>query len=311
MDGKAYNEESLHLTATAIRMNPINYNFWILRREILKSLKFDPYHELFWVEEIIIENPKNILSWHHRRIIANMSLSCVSISTELKLTERVLEHDTKNYFAFAHRQWSINTFKFENLGLLKEELQLTSKLLESDLRNNSAWNQRFFIMKQLGKFDFILVKKEFNFAFEKIKLAKANESSWNYLRGLLLNFGNKKLYQYQDIIDYCEYELVERKYLCTAQLVSFLIELKIEMILDDVINDSIVNCQKVYDLCSKMATRYDKLRKNYWKFVHKKFYFDKIMKRREKSDNFIGGIREDDSWKTKIGKKHQNQGDVY
>lgn len=291
----------------AIRMNPINYNFWMIRREILRKINYDPHRELLWVEEIIVENPKNFLSWNHRRIIANLNLACVSSSIELKLTDQVLQRDAKNYFAYSHRQWSINTFKFENLGLLKEEMKFTTKLIEMDIRNNSAWNQRFFVMKQLGKFDFVLVKSEFNFSLKNIKKVNCNESAWNYLRGLLENFGTKKLYQFNEIKDYCEHELVEKKN-CNPLLIAFYIELKIEMILDDVISDSILNSQKVYELCNDMATRYDKFRKNYWKFVHKKFFYDKIMKRKEKfGDDSKGGIGEDETWKTKICKVLKNE----
>lgn len=291
----------------AIRISPSNYNFWIVRREILKHMKYDPLRELFWVEEIITENPKNALSWYHRKIIAGINLSCISIETESKLTDQIIQHDQKNYFAYSHRQWTINTFKFENLGLLKKELQYTTSLLDIDVRNNSAWNQRFFVMKQLGKYDFILVKSEFNFATDKIKKVIGNESAWNYLRGLLKTFGTKKLYQcMDDFIDYCERELLENKN-CNAQIVAFLIEVKIEMILDDVINDSIVNCRKLYELCTVMASRFDKIRMNYWKFIYKQFQYDKMMKRKEKNDNSKGGVTDDDSWKSKLCKKNSDE----
>lgn len=296
-----HSEESLNLTTIAIRLNPTNYNFWIIRREILKHIKYDPFRELFWVEEIIIEQPKNSLSWYHRRIIAGINLSCISIETESKLTDRIIRQDAKNYFAFSHRQWSINTFKFENLGLLKKEIQYTNSLLDNDIRNNSAWNQRFFVMKQLGKYDLIRVKNEFSFTFDKIKKVNGNESAWNYFRGLLTTFGTKKLYQYTDAVDYCEHELLENKN-CNSQIVAFIVDTRIELIFDDVINDSIVNCRKLNELCMAMASRYDKIRTNYWKFVHKKFQYDKMMKRRAKKDDSKGGASEDESWKSKLCK---------
>lgn len=255
-----------------------------------------------WIEELILENPKNYLCWNHRRVIASSNVSCTKASTELKLTERILKEDSKNYFAYAHRQWAINTFKYENLGLLTEEMRFTAKLLNEDIRNNSAWNQRFFIMQQRGKIDPILVKKEFNFVMEKIKLVNGNESSWNYLRGLLTTFGCKKLYQFQDVIEFCERMFYEEESKC-PQIIAFLIDSRIEMILDDVINDSMLNAQKILELCKLMSTTYDKMRKNYWKFIYKQFYYDRVMKQREKNDFVNGGIKEDDSWKVKVGKK--------
>lgn len=81
------------------------------------------------------------------------------------------------------------------------------------------------------------------------------------------------------------------------------IDAKIEMILDDVLSDSLLNAQKIFELCNLMATEYDKIRRNYWKFVYKQFYYDKVIKRMEKNDVVGGGIKEDDSWKAKVGKK--------
>jgi hypothetical protein len=87
-----------------------------------------------------------------------------------------------------------------------------------------------------------------------------------------------------------------------SQIIAFLIDSKIEMILDDFVSDSLLNAQKILELCNLMASKYDKMRKNYWKFVYKQFYYDKVMKQREKNDFVNGGIKEDDSWKSKVGK---------
>jgi protein farnesyltransferase/geranylgeranyltransferase type-1 subunit alpha len=286
----------------------MNYNFWIIRRNILKNFNYDSFKELVWIEEMILKYPKNFLGWYHRKLIANANLSCVTLACELRLTECVLQHDAKNYFAYNHRQWAINTFKYENLGLLKMESKFTAQLIDEDVRNNSAWSHRFFVIKQRGKCDPILVKNEMQYVLGKINEVNANESAWNYLRGLLTCFGTKKLYQFQDVIDFCEHEYFEKKNY-TPQIVAFLIDVKIEMVLDDVMVDNMINAQKIYELCMAMASRHDKIRKNYWKYVYKQFYYDKIMKRMEKKDDEVqGGIKEDESWKEKIGKK-QNLND--
>jgi protein farnesyltransferase/geranylgeranyltransferase type-1 subunit alpha len=261
----------------------MNYNFWIIRRNILANFNYDPYKELVWIEELILKQPKNFLCWFHRKIIANANLSCVTLASELRLTECVLKHDAKNYFAYNHRQFAINTFKFENLGLLKMESKFTAQLIEEDVRNNSAWNHRFYVMKQRGKCDPILIKNEMQFVLSKIKLVNDNESAWNYARGLLTFFGTKKLYQFQELIDFCEHEYFEEKNF-KKEIVAFLIDVRIEMVLDETIADNLVNSQKIYELCMAMASRYDKIRKNYWKFVYKQFSFDKSMKRNERKD---------------------------
>ncbi|KAG5683848.1 hypothetical protein PVAND_013111 [Polypedilum vanderplanki] len=298
-----FSEKSFNLTTQAIRYNQFNYNFWIFRRKILKNLKYDPYKELCWCEQLIIENPSNFLSWDHRRIIANLNLSCCTSAQEFSLTKRVLERDAKNYYAWSYRQWIINTFKYTNLGLLTDEMNFTEKFINEDIRNNSAWNQRFFIVSQRGRTDFPLVKKELKFALEKIKLANGNESAWNYMRGLLQTFGSKRLWQFQDLIDYCEHEYNENNNR-NQHIMAFLIDSKIESVLDFCESNEFVQTQKIYDLCNDMANKYDKMRKNYWKFVYKQFYYDKIMNRKEKNDVSIsGGVTQDETWKGKFGKK--------
>ncbi|XP_070491644.1 protein farnesyltransferase/geranylgeranyltransferase type-1 subunit alpha-like [Chironomus tepperi] len=178
-------------------------------------------------------------------------------------------------------------------------------MIKEDIRNNSAWNQRYFIINQRGKVDFPLVKNEFRYAFEKIKLANENDSSWNYIRGLLLNFGAKRLWQFQELVKYCEDEFYEKEN-TNRNIVAFLIDLKIEMILDDS-NDAneLLISQKIYNLCTLMGHKYDKIRKNYWQFVHKHFCFEKIIKRDTMNDSFNneGGVKKDDSWKGRFAKK--------
>lgn len=300
-----YSEKSLNLMTQAIRYNQFNYNFWIVRRNILNKIHYDPFKELCWLEEMIVENPKNFQCWEHRRFVINKNLNSCTSAIEFKLTEQVLLQDPKNYFAWHHRQFVISTFKYTNLGILTDEMKFTDGMIKEDIRNNSAWNQRYFIINQRGKTDFILVKTEFRYAFEKIKMANENDSSWNYIRGLLLNFGTKRLWQFEELVKYCETEFYENEN-TNRHLVAFLIDLKIEMILDDS-NDAIelLISQKISNLCTLMAHKYDKIRKNYWQFVYKHFCFEKIVKRDTMNDSFNneGGVKKDDSWKGRFAKK--------
>lgn len=300
-----FSEKSLNLTTCAIRYNPFNYNFWIFRRKILARIPYDPFKELCLLEELIVENPKNFQSWEHRRIIINKNLSCCTSAQELKLTEHVLLMDPKNYSAWTHRQFIVNSFKYTNLGLLGDEMRFTSKMIKDDIRNNSAWNQRFFIVNQRGRTDPVLVKNELRFALDKIKLANENDSAWNYMRGLLLNFEVKKLWQFQELVDYCEQEFYENEN-TNRHIVAFILDLKIEMVLDDS-NDAneLLLTQKVFNLCQALGSKYDKIRKSYWNYVYKQFCYDKIIKRDSMCDSFnnAGGVTLDDSWKYKLAKK--------
>ena len=258
---------------------------------------------------MIRENPKNFYAWEHRRSIANLNLSYCDAETELNLTESILELDPKSYHAWQHRQWTIQTHKFSNFGLMTSEMKFADKMLQKDFRNNSAWNQRFFIIKQRGKVDFIFVKNELSYVINKLKIVIDNESTWNYLRGLLSFFKDlKKLPQYDDFVEFVENEFYENKNL-NRHLISFIIDTKIEIILELYESNELVQSQKVFQLCNLMAEKFDPIRKNYWKFVYKHFYFEKIKKHHESNDS-SGGAKLDQSWKEKIGKK-LNEGDVF
>lgn len=271
----------------------------------MRSIKDDPTREFCWSEAQIRENPKNFHAWEHRRLLANANLNYCDADTELKLTENILELDPKSYHAWQHRQWTVQTHKFSNFGLLTSEMKFTEKFLTDDVRNNSAWNERYFILKARGKIDFVMVKNEFSFVVEKIKIAFDNESAWSYLRGMLDEFKKlKKLPLYQNFVDFVEHEFYEEKN-HNRHLIGFMIDAKIEMILESCESNELVHTQKVLQLCNLMADKYDKMRKNYWKFVYKKFYYDKIMQRHESNDS--GGAKSDESWKNKIGKKHDER----
>ncbi|CAO1392382.1 unnamed protein product [Diamesa tonsa] len=302
-----YSERALKLTTHALRLNPHNYNVWDYRRKILKNIAYNAEKELYYVDFMIRETPKNSLAWEHRRKIANLNLSSCSVEIESELTEAILDKDPKSYCAWQHRQWIINTFKYTNSGLFSQELKFTDIKLTTDLRNNSAWNQRWFVVKQRGRVDFDLVKREFSYTLKKIRLALENESSWNYMRGLLMNFGEKNLRQYQDLVDFVEHSYYDDR--CHKRhLVAFFIDYKISIVLDLCECNELIHSQKINEMCNAMANDYDTIRATYWKFVYKKFYYDKI-KLRYQSNDYGGKI--DESWKNKIGKKKDEVDDEF
>lgn len=306
MRSEELSERALSLTSHALRLNPSNYNVWTYRRKILRAIKYDPTRELCLSEEMIRESPKNFHAWEHRRLIANDNLSYCDADTELKLTESILEIDAKSYHAWQHRHWTIQTHKYTCCGLTTSEMKFTESLLLQDVRNNSAWNQRFCMLKYRGKIDSVFVRREFAFAVAKIKIAYENESAWNYLRGILSYFKDvKKFPLYQEFLNFVENEYLENQNR-SRHLMAFMIDTKIEMILEFCESNEIVQTQKVLQLCNLMSEKYDKTRKTYWKFVYKKFYYDKIKQRLETNDS--GGAKSDQSWKQTIGKK-MNEGD--
>lgn len=304
MKKEELSERALSLCTHALRLNPFNYNVWAYRRKVLRTVKYDARKEICWSEAAIRENPKNFYAWEHRRAIAIVNSNFCDAQTELSLTEAILENDAKSYHAWHHRQWSIRTYKYSNFGLLTNEMNFTAEKLSEDLRNNSAWNQRFFILNLRGKTDFAVVKKEFCFVVEHIKKAIDNESAWNYLRGVLESYKNvQKLAEFQLFENFVENEFYEHKN-NNRHLIAFLIDSKIEMILLQCESNEIIHTQKVRELCNLMAEKVDKIRRNYWKFVYKKFYYDKIRCNRKDEDYCCkGGAKRNQTWRENIGKK--------
>lgn len=112
---------------------------------------------------------------------------------------------------------------------------------------------------------------------------------------------------YQELISFIDNEFYEKKN-HNRHLIGFLIDAKIEMILEYCESSEIVHTQRVFQLCNLMAEKHDTLRRNYWKFVYKQFLFDKI-KLRHASNDTGGGAKTDDTWRHKIGKKVDEESD--
>lgn len=307
MSSEELTERALDLTTYALqRLNPLNYNLWIYRRKILRSFdSYDRRKELQFTEEIIRCNPKNFQAWEHRRAIlssgVNGSLSCSEGSAladiEMNLTESILVADPKNYSAWQHRQWTVKTFRFYNSGLFRGEFEFTDVLLCDDVRNNSAWHQRFFVLLQSGRIDFAVVRREIRYVIEKIEQINGNESAWSYLRGIIDVFPNARRVEEIEkfLIRLCDVEYHVNKNR-TPQLVGFIIDMKIDWILEQPANES-AETGRVLNMCQLMAEQFDTIRASYWMFVARKLLFDKI-----KCDMKSRHIKEpsDVNWRSKI-----------
>lgn len=101
----------------------------------------------------------------------------------------MFEIDSKNYHAWAHRQWVVKTY-----NQWDGELEFIENLLVKDIRNNSAWNHRWFVVhgstapggNECGVVSIEVLMSELNYTFMKLERAFLNESCWNYLRGIAM-----------------------------------------------------------------------------------------------------------------------------
>ncbi|XP_034235243.1 protein farnesyltransferase/geranylgeranyltransferase type-1 subunit alpha isoform X2 [Thrips palmi] len=252
-------ERVLDLTNDAAQLNPANYTVWQYRRDVLLHLNSDLQTELAYISDTINEHPKNYQVWHHRRVIVEWLNDA---SKELQFTSDILMLDAKNYHAWQHRQWVVTTFK-----LYTAEMEFVDSLLETDVRNNSAWNQRHFVIVQTSGFIPDVINKELIFTTSRIRELENNESAWNYLRGILCHTESGNISSEDFVLKFCQdlYESGSRG----PYLLAFIIDV-CEESFELGINNEFYTIQKALQLCEDLALEYDKIRKEYWKFISRK-----------------------------------------
>jgi protein farnesyltransferase/geranylgeranyltransferase type-1 subunit alpha len=206
-------KRAFDLTTEVIEMNPANYTVWHFRRCATKPENFEVHsspivtlpmilcrptdqfsflcsirlciqvlkdqidlrHELEFVTDVALENPKNYQIWHHRRCVVELLQDS---SAELEFSAELIEDDSKNYHAWSYRQWALKRF-----NLWEGEMAYTEKLIRQDWRNNSAWNQRYYVLQNTGGMNVETITQEVSYAMSIVLKAPNNPSPWNYMKG--------------------------------------------------------------------------------------------------------------------------------
>ncbi|KAF3934044.1 hypothetical protein ABW19_dt0203180 [Dactylella cylindrospora] len=258
----AANDHSLrviNLTADIIEMNPAHYTVWGYRFKTMAALdeegklsddKWTWRKELDWVQGIATRYEKNYQIWHHRQLIVDRIQDSEG---ERAKTDEMFALDSKNYHVWTYRQWLVKRF-----GLFdEEELQATERLLEEDVRNNSAWNHRYFIV--LGRLGAEapaegVVEREVEFAKEAILKAPQNPSPWNYVKAVLRK-GNIEL---ATLKHFCEgfAPVLSPDEITSSHALDILSE----------IYDEAGDATKAEKALELLASRFDPVRKNYWRY---------------------------------------------
>jgi len=301
MKNNERSERSLELTAICLRFNPANYTTWWFRRQCLAALSTPPEDhqtQLTYFSSHLIDsdlklasnlggsNPKNYQIWYHRRNLLECTFTggaasdeerCL-VGEELQYIASVLDEDAKNYHAWSHRQWALKTLNTEELW--NKELDFTDKLIIKDVWNNSAWNDRWFASHRgLKSAPFCLEKSknEVSYVIDKIANDPYNESPCRYLvaivkEQLLLIGGEDK---FRSFISECEKKImkVKREFEESmkmdgndcVQLIGAYIDI-LEMKGDQ------ESYEDAKDLAEKLESRYDPIRRKYWKMRVNQFH---------------------------------------
>ena len=113
-----------------------------------------------------------------------------SVQAELQYTADVLATDAKNYHAWSHRQWLV-----QSASKWDGEITFVNGLLDQDARNNSAWNHRWFCISRGSSLAWTTetLLEEVSAVHHRVKSGPSlNEAAWNYLGGLLRAASDRK-----------------------------------------------------------------------------------------------------------------------
>eukprot|EP01023_Acetabularia_acetabulum_P035793 TRINITY_DN33785_c0_g1_i3.p1 TRINITY_DN33785_c0_g1~~TRINITY_DN33785_c0_g1_i3.p1 ORF type:complete len:310 (+),score=27.46 TRINITY_DN33785_c0_g1_i3:166-1095(+) len=193
-----FSKRVLELTKLLIYEASSFYTLWEYRWQCFLALEESLHTEWDFCLQVLNLSPKNYQLFNHRRKCFEHLFKAGDVDVtarELEFCSIAIDRDAKNYHAWSHRWYVLNTTK--DLNLLKQEILYCADRIQDDPFNNSAWNQRFSVFQnfKLSEIDF-----EIDFALSQIERAPSNESGWIYIQGLLRSCD----YQQDQVDKVCE-----------------------------------------------------------------------------------------------------------
>lgn len=270
-------------------MNAAHYTVWLYRASTLFALSSSIPDELEWVNAIALVHQKNYQIWHHRQILIENLFTTISsdpsaiqslATSETEFMTKMFDEDSKNYHVWSYRQYLVR-----KLDLFCEaELKSIEKLLGDDVRNNSAWSHRFFVVFSDPKYSSPeskateydakipkeIIDREIEFAKAATFEAPQNQSPWNYIRGVLRK-GGRKLNSLESFAE----EFVKlptdgeigSENVRSSHALDFLVDAWSE-------EGSAEKIKKADLALTLLATKYDRIRENYWEWRRKALQAD-------------------------------------
>ncbi|KAK8858834.1 hypothetical protein IAR55_003064 [Kwoniella newhampshirensis] len=180
---KDYSDEALGRTTRLLDLNPEFYTIWNYRRTILLSLfpSLSPeditshlISDLRLTTSYLLVHPKVYWIWNHRKWCLESVPHGPGESQkwredfwkgELKLIEKMLEADARNFHAWDYRRYVLSSLPLARPKT--EELKYTQTKIEANFSNFSAWHCRTKVLSAIWA--------ERNATPEEVKKAKDKE----------------------------------------------------------------------------------------------------------------------------------------
>ncbi|KAI8096596.1 uncharacterized protein BX664DRAFT_62126 [Halteromyces radiatus] len=172
-----FDRETLNLTTQILQTNPDYYTIWNIRRQVLLKGILLP----LTTEPTEATKVSTISS---SDVEANQKVYL----QELDLFMQLIRINPKSYWMWNHRRWCLETMPQPSW---KGELKLVDKMLTMDGRNFHGWNYRQYVVSQLRKLasskeeDYRIVEQEYEFTTQKIHQSFSNYSAWHQRSKLL------------------------------------------------------------------------------------------------------------------------------
>lgn len=169
------------MTTDLLDLNPDNYTFWNIRREIFLESIFPG-----------LEKTQDTSDSNSVAAAAAAAAKQKLLLNEIHFVLSKMKVYPKSYWLWNHRSWCINQFPEADWN---QELGLVDYLLSKDQRNFHGWHYRRIVIDKLNTLqqykpaaddpDKTLVQHEFRFTTLKINQDFSNFSAW-YNRALLI-----------------------------------------------------------------------------------------------------------------------------
>lgn len=233
-DPGTWDDDLLAVTERILSVNPDYYSVWNFRKRFIlqttKSMDDNKVIHGMYAKDIhfttacLKRQPKSYWVWHHRKwCLQNMPEP--TWEHELKLLDKMLDMDARNFHGWDYRRYVIEQSKVRTP---RQEYSYTTQKIEQNFSNFSAWHYRGLCLMR-GFIDEELqahIQSDLELVRNAVYTEPNDSSAWLYQQFLLGSDGPKGLPKqpqsvWMEELKYIE-ELVEMEPECKAALLGLM-----------------------------------------------------------------------------------------